>query len=175
MLPIYRKNHFYPNCKQFSWLKIIASKSPSQTSFHITVHMVQWHFLFRNSLLQWRDRTGFTPVSLLICPKSTFQSRRIFRQNLQRLVQNQQMLFNFCDISIRWFFIVCPVFSISKAYCIQKHTILPLYLAYLLFYATIAQRFFTIFQISAFYLTAHFVFIAISDCLLFSTTNKQWL
>ena len=63
MLPIYRKNHFYPNCKQFSWLKIIASKSPSQTSFNITVHMVQWHFFPKLPITvtgSYRTCTGFS-------------------------------------------------------------------------------------------------------------------
>ena len=35
LLPIYRKNHSYPNCKQFSWLKFITSKSPSRTRHHL--------------------------------------------------------------------------------------------------------------------------------------------
>ena len=44
-------------CKQVSWLKIII---PEAFPDHL-----QWHRL-RNSLSQWRDRTGFSPVSLLI-------------------------------------------------------------------------------------------------------------
>ena len=99
MLPIYRKNHIWS----------FASRSPDlssslQNPFPDWLVPFQWSIMFCSSLSQWRDRTGFTPVSLLICPKSTFQSRRIFRQNLQRLVQNQQMLFIYTFIIYYIFF-----------------------------------------------------------------------
>ena len=114
MLPIYRKNH----------IKSFASRSPDLRSplrspFPNLYTQFQWLLMLRSSLLQWRDRTGFTPVSLLICPKSTFQSRRIFRQNLQRLVQNQQMLFIYNFIIYYIFFHVQKCFF---ADCIFLYT-----------------------------------------------------
>lgn len=58
-------------------------------------------------------------------------------------------------------YVLLPKHIVSKN--IQYSALSRLF-AFLCYYST---AFFTIFQISAFYLTAHFVFIVISDCLLF--------
>ena len=60
MFPIYRKNHIWSSISRSPDLRSLL-----RNSFPDWRLPLQW-IMFRNSLSQWRDRTGFTPVSLLI-------------------------------------------------------------------------------------------------------------
>ena len=60
MFPIYRKNHIWSSISRSPDLRSLL-----QNSFPDWRLPLQW-IMFRNSLSQWRDRTGIRPVSLLI-------------------------------------------------------------------------------------------------------------
>ena len=60
MFPIYRKNHIWSSISRSPDLRSLL-----RNSFPDWRLPLQW-IMFRNSLSQWRDRTGIRPVSLLI-------------------------------------------------------------------------------------------------------------